>query len=996
MENIGHTLIQLIAKLSQLQNKEELIETFVENINHIFPGHNFIWTSNEKGRYNTIIQLSANDKSLSELCSENRIEMDSDLLVLLQNSTLIFRTIIEKLELAELIENEELTLQESTKEKLSDVALNEESFKNAFRNSIIGKSITTLDGGLRANRAFCLMLGYQEEELQNMSWQQITHPDDIEKNDQIIRSIISGERESFRFDKRYIHKNGKIIWVDFNTFLQRDDIGKPLYFITEIQDITEKKASVEALNESYNRFLSLADNIYGFMAYVNAETLKYEFVNKAFEKSFGISREKIVGSHIKDIIGEANYKFALKYIDEVRSGRSVSYENTFNLVSGKKWTRVNYTPAFDVNGNVKSIVVLSYDITERKKAEEDLRRIADDYRKLFENHSAVKLIIDPLTGKIRDANFAAANYYGWSRDELIQMNIGQINTLPPEEIKIALNKSDNRVESRFEFKHRKANGSIRDVEVFSNRISMEGKKYVHTIVIDITERKEAESALLKSESKFRALVESSSDLIWETNMDGVYTYVSPQIEHILGYLVDEVLYKSPFQFLVDDERKETTIKSDRIVESGLPFDSMVNKYRHKDGQFVYLETSGVPVLDMNGVLCGYRGVSRNITLRKNSDETILRFKKIFDMANFGTVISTISRELVYVNNYFAECHGLKAEDTIGQKISIFHTADQMHDMEFKVKDLLGIKKLNALEIWHHHQNGADFPMLTNAMILFDGKGDPEFIAETMIDISEIKNAEEKIRDLNEDLEKRVIERTSQLEAANKELEAFAYSISHDLRAPLRHINGFINLFFENNKTALNEEEAGYLKIVAKSAKEMGELIDALLSFSRLNRAELNYTTINTEDLINQLLIFFSEEFKNRKIKLTVRKMPQISGDSQLIRQVWLNLLSNALKYTSKKELAQIEIGSFEQDSMVVFFIKDNGAGFNMNYQSKLFGVFQRLHKPREFEGIGIGLANVSRIITRHGGKCWAEAEVNVGATFYFSLPANRYQMFLSV
>jgi light-regulated signal transduction histidine kinase (bacteriophytochrome) len=167
---------------------------------------------------------------------------------------------------------------------------------------------------------------------------------------------------------------------------------------------------------------------------------------------------------------------------------------------------------------------------------------------------------------------------------------------------------------------------------------------------------------------------------------------------------------------------------------------------------------------------------------------------------------------------------------------------------------------------------------------------------------------------------------------------------------------------------------------------MGELIDALLSFSRLNRAEIQKILIDPKSMINQITQIFSADFKSRKIEIKMDELTALYGDYQLIRQVWVNLLSNAIKYTGKKEKAIIEIGSFEQDSQTVYFIKDNGAGFNMKYGNKLFGVFQRLHKPRDFEGIGIGLANINRIISRHGGRCWAEGEIDLGATFFFSLP----------
>jgi light-regulated signal transduction histidine kinase (bacteriophytochrome) len=234
----------------------------------------------------------------------------------------------------------------------------------------------------------------------------------------------------------------------------------------------------------------------------------------------------------------------------------------------------------------------------------------------------------------------------------------------------------------------------------------------------------------------------------------------------------------------------------------------------------------------------------------------------------------------------------------------------------------------------------------HAIIRIPGKKQELFCID--IDLTGRKKAEQKILELNEELDKRVTQRTAELEDAIRELETFSYSVSHDLKAPLRHINGFIGLLLENRSTELTDEEHDYLKKITGSATEMEKLIDAILSFSRLNQAEIRKIRINTSGMVQRVIKFFEPEMKNRKITFNVEQLPDVTGGEDLIQQVWTNLISNALKYTGKKEEAIISIGSFSSDNMITFFIRDNGAGFPMKYAEKLFGVFQRLHKSRDW------------------------------------------------
>jgi signal transduction histidine kinase len=249
------------------------------------------------------------------------------------------------------------------------------------------------------------------------------------------------------------------------------------------------------------------------------------------------------------------------------------------------------------------------------------------------------------------------------------------------------------------------------------------------------------------------------------------------------------------------------------------------------------------------------------------------------------------------------------------------------------------------------------------------------------EIHERMQAAEKIEALNQEL----LLQTARIEAANKELEAFGYSVSHDLRAPLRHIDGYVDLLREKS-TALGEDGKRYMNVISDSAKQMGMLIDNLLAFSRMGRSALHPEWTNTADLVAKVREELSPDTRGRIIEWKIEALPRVHVDKTLFKQVWMNLLGNAIKYTRNRDKTEISIGCKESQNEFEFYVKDNGAGFDMQYADKLFGIFQRLHFKEEFEGNGIGLANVQRIVARHGGRAWGQGEINVGATFYFTLP----------
>jgi len=370
-------------------------------------------------------------------------------------------------------------------------------------------------------------------------------------------------------------------------------------------------------------------------------------------------------------------------------------------------------------------------------------------------------------------------------------------------------------------------------------------------------------------------------------------------------------------------------------------------------------------------------------------ETNEYLENLLNYANAPIIVWNTQTEITRFNRAFESITGRTEKDLLGKSLKILFPPDSRDSSIELIMNTLEGARMEIVEINILHVDGSVRTLQWNSANIMskDGKTVIATIAQGH-DITLRKQAELEIRKLNDTLEQKVIDRTNQLETANKELEAFSYSVSHDLRAPLRHVSGFVDLLIKNNSSQLNETGLRYLKIISESSIEMGNLIDALLTFSRLGRSELQRTDINSKSLINRVLKTFSDELAGRNIEINITNLPVTRGDESLISQVWVNLISNAFKYSRSKRKAIIDIGGKIENDKTIFYIKDNGAGFDMKYADKLFGVFQRLHKARDFEGIGIGLANVNRIIMRHGGKCWAESELGNGATFFFSIPNN--------
>jgi hypothetical protein len=429
------------------------------------------------------------------------------------------------------------------------------------------------------------------------------------------------------------------------------------------------------------------------------------------------------------------------------------------------------------------------------------------------------------------------------------------------------------------------------------------------------------------------------------------------------------------------------------------------------GRRVWVRTIGEAVRDRSGRITGVQGAFQDITDRKRAEQRLLeseeRHRTLFEAnPHCMWVYDLETLRFLAVNDMALDRYGYSREEFLAMTIKDIRPPEEVSRLLENIATSTAVVQHSGL--WRHRKKNGEIILVEILSHALSWGGRParvvlahdvtareaarealEASRRALLSVVEDqKEAELQVRRLNEELEQRVRERTLQLEAANKELEAFCYSVSHDLRAPLRHVCGYVDLLRKEIEPALNENARRFSEIIADSAVQMGHLIDDLLALSRVGRQALRRVRINMKDLVGQAVSVAEREAPGRAITWRIAPLPEVEADPELLRLVLVNLISNAVKYTRTRQPAVIEIGCQPDGHEAVFFVRDNGVGFDMRYVDKLFGVFQRLHSAAEFEGNGIGLANVRRIITRHGGRTWAEGAVGQGATFFFSLPTD--------
>ena len=636
------------------------------------------------------------------------------------------------------------------------------------------------------------------------------------------------------------------------------------------------------------------------------------------------------------------------------------------------------------------------DITERIQAEKKIQESEHRYRELVQNANSA-IIRWRRDGSIAFFNEYAQGFFGYSPEEILGVNV---SILVPETESTGGDLSQL-VESVVEHPEQFVNFVNENICRDGRRVWMawtnkpiydeDGEiTEILAVGVDITDRKHAEEALRQSQENFSRAFNSNPAALAITRIDdGTFLIVNEAYTKIMGYEAGEILGHTVADlniYVNPEERKQLILQ--------LQKQGRVRNYellvRSSSGSVKTLIVSMEPILYDNDqcILSTFIDITDRKRLEIERMDILANLETAEEQAGLGSWYFDVSinkgwwskqmyqlfglepgREIPGNEEYLAMIHP-EDRELLAQTLVQMYQGAAPEKRDFRILPKYGTMRILSPQ-YHMEKDQA------GRVIRFSG---------TVLDITERKQAEEQIRQWNEELEARVIERTSQLEAANKELESFSYSVSHDLRAPLRAIDGYTNILLEDYESALDEEGKRVCGIISLETKRMGRLIDDLLSFSRMGRREIRFQKIDMKALVDSVLDELLKENDRSRIELRVADLHPATGDSALIRQAWVNLLANAIKFTSRKERAVIEVDSSESDEGVAYAVRDNGAGFEMEYVDKLFGVFQRLHGESEFEGTGVGLAIVQRVVHRHGGRVWAEGKVGEGATFHLLLP----------
>jgi PAS domain S-box-containing protein len=700
-------------------------------------------------------------------------------------------------------------------------------------------------------------------------------------------------------------------------------------------------------------------------------------VNRHACSVLGWTADALLGRDFIDTCVPARIRDATREkLRNVHGGDDSVVENAIVTSAGAE-RLVEWRTTFlrDAEGRIVSTLSSGADVTERRQTEEARVRLA-----AIVKSSDDAIIGKTLAGIITSWNPGAENLFGYAAEEVIGLSTTIL--FPPELVideagLLARIVRGERVR-HFDTVRLRKDGTRVDVSVTISPVTDNDGKIIGAAKIarDITERKKAEALLQANEESVRRTLDNVMEGCQLIGFDWRYLYLNDAAESHNRRPNTELLGRTMLEAWPGIEAGGGFTMLQRCMEERIVQDGEW-EFPFPDGTTRWFDVRSQPVPE--GILV----LSTDITERRRAEtqvrESEERYRSLFENAPDGISVAHAGKHFVEVNSNLCRMLGYTRDELIGQPTSMILPKRELP----RHGEWVGFLKDNAAyrqERWLRRKDGSELPVEVIANLLPDGN-----LQATVRDITERQKAQEELQEAHRTLEQRVVERTGQLEVANKELEAFSYSVSHDLRAPLRAINGFAGIVLEDFSQQLPEEGQKYLERIRNGGERMGRLIDDLLAFSRLSRESMNRQTVDTTKLVEAVLDELRPQCAGRPMEITVGDLASCYGDPALLKQVWVNLLSNAIKYSRGRTPAVIEVGFRRENGEDVYCVRDNGAGFNMSYAHKMFGVFQRLHRTDEFEGTGVGLAIVQRIIHRHGGRVWAEAAEGRGAEFHFTL-----------
>ena len=686
-------------------------------------------------------------------------------------------------------------------------------------------------------------------------------------------------------------------------------------------------------------------------------------VNKATELVTGFSRDDIIGTDFSDYFTEPEHAKE-GYETVFREGFVKDYPLTIRHSSGKL-TYVLYNASLYKNeaGEVQGVFAAARDITERKVAEEQIR-LASLYTRGLIEASIDPLVTISADGKVTDVNKATELVTGFSRDDIIGTDFSDYFTEPAHAKEGYQQVFKEGYVKDYPLTIRHSSGKLTDVLYNASLYKNEAGEVqgVFAAARDITERKVAEEQIRLASLYTRGLLEASIDPLVTISADGKVTDVNKATELVTGISRDDIIGTDFSDYFTEPgiakEGYETVFREGFVKDYPLTI-------RHSSGKLTYVLYNASLYKNEAGEVQGVFAAARDITERKVAEEKI-RAASLYTRGLIETSIDplvTISAEgkVTDVNNATELVTGVSRDKLIGTDFSDYFTEPEHAKEGYQQVFKEGYVKDYPLTI--RHSSGKLTDVLYNASLYTNEAGEVQGVFAAARDITERKVAEE----------------------ANKELQMVSYSISHDLRTPLRGIDGLSQVLIEDFSDKLDDRGIDYLHRIRAGAQKMSQLIYALHDLLYLVRIDMKRGTVNLSAIVSKYADKLQNTQPEREVDFVIADEVIANGDYYMLEDVLENLLDNAWKFTGKHPTARIEFGVTKEDGKTVYFVRDDGAGFDMAYSDKLFGAFQRLHQESEFPGLGVGLITVQRIIHRHGGKIWAEGEIEKGATFYFTL-----------